>query len=229
MEEIVVGIDSSTQSTKAIAWTRSGVLVAEGRSPIALHNPRSYWFEQRCKDWWDSCCQALKVLMAQIDPGAIVGVSISNQRETIGFLDHKGEEVRPAMLWLDERSRSQVAALASEIGADVIHNISGRPVDIIPPLYRLAWLRENEPHAFEQTVSFTDVHAYLVFRLCGVLKTSWFSADPMGYFNIQQKKWSQPLLDYLGLSSDRLPKTVPPGTLVGNVSDDASVQTGLVG
>ena len=39
MKDLVVGIDSSTQSTKAIAWTKTGELVAEGRSPIELHNP----------------------------------------------------------------------------------------------------------------------------------------------------------------------------------------------
>jgi xylulokinase len=44
MKDLVVGIDSSTQSTKAIAWTSGGKLVAEGRSPVELHNPRLYWF-----------------------------------------------------------------------------------------------------------------------------------------------------------------------------------------
>ena len=39
MKDLVVGIDSSTQSTKAIAWTKTGEFVAEGRCPIDLLNP----------------------------------------------------------------------------------------------------------------------------------------------------------------------------------------------
>ena len=62
MKDLVVGIDSSTQSTKAIAWTKSGEFVAEGRSPIELHNPRLYWFEQNSRDWWEACQVALQQL-----------------------------------------------------------------------------------------------------------------------------------------------------------------------
>jgi xylulokinase len=227
MDDIVIGIDSSTQSTKAIAWSRTGELIAEGRSPIDISNPRHSWFEQKCQAWWDSCQRALKELTAQIDSDRIAGISISNQRETITFLDRHGKEVRPAMVWLDERAHGQVVTLAREIGADVIHDITGRPVDITPPLYRVAWLKKNEPAAFEKTAFFTDVHAYLVFKLCGHLKTGWISADPMGYFDIRKKEWSSTLLEYLDILPGRLPSVFPPGTLLGKVSGDIAVQTGL--
>ena len=39
MGHFVIGIDSSTQSTKAIAWNKVGKLIAEGRSDIPLSNP----------------------------------------------------------------------------------------------------------------------------------------------------------------------------------------------
>ncbi|UCF92309.1 MAG: FGGY-family carbohydrate kinase [Desulfobacterales bacterium] len=227
MKDLVVGIDSSTQSTKAMAWTPTGQLVAEGRSPVALHNPRLYCFEQNSRDWWDSCRQALRAVTDQVKPERIAGISISNQRETVAFLDEDGQEIRPAMVWLDERSRREVDELASQIGADVIHEITGRPVDTTPALYRLAWLKANEPENFKKTKCFADVQAYLVHKLSGKLKTGWFSADPMGYFDIRQKVWSQVLLDYLGLSPERLPEPFAPGTIIGHVTAEAARQTGL--
>ena len=39
MNRLVIGLDSSTQSTKAIAWNEEGIAVAEGRCDIALSNP----------------------------------------------------------------------------------------------------------------------------------------------------------------------------------------------
>jgi len=227
MKDLVVGIDSSTQSTKAIAWTKTGEIVAEGRNPVELHNPRLYWFEQNSRDWWDSCRIALQQLTNQVDPGRIAGISISNQRETLAFLDIEGNDVRPAMIWLDERSRQQVADLSSQIGADVIHNITGRPPDTTPALYRIAWLKENEPDAFAKTHCFTDVQAFLVSQLSGKLKTGWFSADPLGYFDIRKKVWSQTLLDFLELSPDRFPNPHVPATMIGSVTPDAARQTGL--
>jgi xylulokinase len=228
MKDLVVGIDSSTQSTKAIAWTSGGQLVAEGRSPVELHNPRLYWFEQNSRDWWDACQVALQQLTNQVDPARIAGLSISNQRETVAFLDAEGQDIRPAMVWLDERSRRQVEDMASRIGSDVIHDITGRPVDITPVLYRLAWLKENEAQAFAETKIFADVQAYLVYKLSGQWQTGWFSADPMGYFDIRKKVYSPTLLNDLGLSPDRFPQPFAPGTQIGSVTEDAARLTGLL-
>lgn len=228
MKDLVVGIDSSTQSSKAIAWTKSGELVAEGRSPIELHNPRLYWFEQNSRDWWDSCRVALQQLTTRVKPERIAGISISNQRETVAFVNHDAEDVRPAIVWLDERSRKQVDELASRIGADVIHELTGRPVDITPVLYRLVWLKENEPEAFGLTRLFTDVQAYLVYHLSGQWKTGWFSADPMGYFDIRKKEYSPTLLNYLGLPPTRFPEPFAPGTKIGSVTKQAARLTGLL-
>lgn len=228
MKDLVVGLDSSTQSSKAIAWTKTGESVAEGRCPIDLFNPRLYWFEQNSRDWWNSCRDALRQLTEQINPARIAGISISNQRETVAFVDESGNDIRPSMIWLDERSREQVKKLASHIGADVIHDITGRPVDIIPVLYRLVWLKDNEPQAFEQTRRFVDVQAYLVHKLSGQWKTGWFSADPLGYFDIRRKEYSPKLLDYLGLSADRFPPAFAPGTKIGSITKDAAGQTGLL-
>ena len=227
MKDLVVGIDSSTQSTKVIAWTKTGEFVAEGRSPIDLLNPRLYWFEQNSRDWWDSCRAALKQLMDQVDPARIAGISISNQRETVAFVDDDGRDIRPSMVWLDERSRKQVQEVSSQIGGDIIHDITGRPVDITPVLYRLVWLKENEPQKFEQTRKFVDVQAYLVYKLSGQWQTGWFSADPMGYFDIRKKKYSSELLNYLGLSVDRFPQAFAPGTQIGCITEKAARQTGL--
>ena len=52
--DLVIGIDSSTSATKAIAWDRDGRAVAEGRAWIAMSNPQPGFFEQDPDDWWSS-------------------------------------------------------------------------------------------------------------------------------------------------------------------------------
>ena len=51
MGNIVIGVDSSTQSTKAIAWDSNGNVLAEGRCDIPLNNPSLEKFEQNVEDW----------------------------------------------------------------------------------------------------------------------------------------------------------------------------------
>ena len=52
--DLVIGIDSSTTATKAIAWDRTGAPVADGRAAIPLAQPRPRYFEQDPEDWWRS-------------------------------------------------------------------------------------------------------------------------------------------------------------------------------
>ena len=44
-QDIVIGIDSSTTATKAIAWDSRGRVIAEGRAPVPLSTPEPGWFE----------------------------------------------------------------------------------------------------------------------------------------------------------------------------------------
>ena len=88
--DLVIGIDSSTSATKAIAWDRNGRAIAEGRAPIPMSNPEPGFFEQDPNDWWRSTAQALKDLTAKVDPTRIAAVGISNQRETFGIFAEDG-------------------------------------------------------------------------------------------------------------------------------------------
>ena len=46
-------------------------------------------------------------------------------------------------------------------------------------------------------------------------------------FDLQKKKWSKKILDYLEISENHLPKSFKPGTLLGKISQKASEQCGL--
>ncbi|NIA67717.1 xylulose kinase [Pelagibius litoralis] len=226
--DLVVGIDSSTQSTKAIAWTREGFAEAEGRAPLALSNPKLYHFEQDPESWWTACVTALKELFTQVSPDRVAAIAISNQRETVAFLDAERKSMRPAITWLDERARQEVEDLSAELGADTIHRITGRFPDITPCVYCYLWMKRHEPEIFSRTACFADVQSFLVHRLSGQLKTGWISADPMGLFDLQKKQWSPEILNALDLSEEQMPAVYPPGTHLGDVSDRAAAETGLL-
>ena len=170
--DLVIGIDSSTSATKAIAWDRTGAPIAEGRAAIPLSQPRPRYFEQEPEDWWRSTSLALRDVMAKVDETRIAGVAISNQRETFGIFGEHGETIRPAIVWLDERAIDQMRRFGASFGAEKIHAISGKPVDITPCLYRMIWLRENEPHLLDRAAYVAEVQGYLCFRLTGSWTTS---------------------------------------------------------
>lgn len=226
---LVIGLDSSTQSTKAIAWSMGGELVAEGRADIPMSTPRPGNFEQEPDHWWAAACTALKALCAQIDSRLVDGLAISNQRETMGYFKHDLSPAHPAIVWLDNRSVAEVEELANMIGETRFHEITGKPKDVTPGHSRILWLKKNRPEVMLRAPKIYDVNAYLTFRLTGEAVTSWASADPSGVFNIEKKQWSSTVLVAIGVGADQFARTVAPGKLVGRILPRAAQQTGLPG
>ena len=226
--DLVIGLDSSTQSTKAIAWTREGEAVAEARAPIAMSTPRTGWVEQDVEDWWSAAMLALKGIATTVDPARIAGLAIANQRETVALVDSALKAIRPAMVWLDERAGDEVARMTSGFGGDRLHAITGKPPDPTPVVYRLSWLRHHAPDELDTCAKILDVHGFLTGRLTGRAVASWTSADPFGVFDITSMSWSTPVLASLGLNTACFAELERPGALVGALQAGVAHQTGLI-
>ena len=227
MSRLVIGVDSSTQSTKAIAWDRNGESIAVGRYDIPLSTPLPGRFEQNPEDWWKAFCESTKTLARKIDIRDVDALSISNQRETIAYLDEDGYSIYPAMLWMDERARVEVEELSEMVGKDRILQLTGRPPDTCPSVYRILWMKKNEPQIHAKVHCIADVQTFLLKRLSGHFHTGWISSDPQGMFDLERKEWSQEIIQHLGIGVSQLPKTFSPGSLIGTVSKKASEETGL--
>ena len=225
--DLVIGVDSSTTSTKAIAWDRSGAAVAQATGPLDLVALPGNCFEQDAPSWWDSLGVALRALFEKIDPARVAALAISNQRETMVPLDAEDRPLHRAMLWLDERGRPYFEPLAAQFGGGWLHETTGRHLDLTPTLPRFAWLRDREPGVFARAAMFTDVQGYLVRHLTGRFATSTASADSFGLFDMRSGGWSQTLLAGLALEQNRLPELARPGTLLGETHAAAAAATGL--
>jgi xylulokinase len=225
--DLVVGIDSSTTATKAIAFDREGRLVAEGRASVPLRNPGPGRFEQSVHDWWESLATALADLFRHVDPERVAALSISNQRETVGFLDAEGQEIRPAILWLDDRCRPDIDLVEERLGPGRFLAITGKTPDPTPAVFSFSWLRRCEPQTWRRLAEAVDVHGYLVRRLTGARATSWGSADPFGFLDLPGKSYSPEILAAIGVEAEVFFPPVRPGTVIGEVTPAAAAATGL--
>lgn len=224
---LVIGLDCSTTACKAIAFDPQGRAVAEGRASLPLEMPQPAWHEQPAESWWRAAQQALLAVTRQIDPSCLAALAISIQRETFVVTDAAGQALRPAMVWMDERSRAILPRLAAEYGGERFHQEAGKPLsaNLVPG--KLAWLRAHEPEVFAATRRVLDVHAFLAGRLTGQYVTSWGCADPTGLFDMRSNQWNWTLIEALGLDPACLPTAVAPGELVATVSSAAAQLTGL--
>ena len=219
----VIGIDCSTTATKAVVWDEEGRSVAEGRGTFPLLAPRPGWYEQDAEEWWRSIKTALKEAAGKVDPRNIRALGLTHQRESFVCADEEGRPLRQAILWMDARSHKEV----EQHGSERLHEITGKPPSVTPALYKLLWLRANEPDLLDRTARVLDVHAFLVHRLTGEWRTSWACADPLGLLDMRTFDWSDEVLETAGLERGQMVELAEPGAVLGGLGDDVARETGL--
>ena len=226
--DVVLAIDCSTTASKAVAWDRTGAAVAEGRSPLSLRSPFPGWGEQRPGEWWKATVAAIQDVVARVDPARIAALCVTHQRETFVPVRDDGTPLRDAILWLDERSRSQLAELDRVFGNDALHRLTGRPPSMTQSLPKLRWLVEHEPETILGADRIVEVHAWLVHALTGTWRTSLASADPTGCVDMARAAWADGIIREIGLRPDQFVSVSPPGSPIGIVSRSAAEATGLL-
>lgn len=223
VRDLLVALDCSTTASKAVVFDASGHTVAVGRSPIRLHQPGPGMHEQDPDSWWSATCAAIGQAMAQVATERIAALCITTQRETFVCVDDQDRPIYPGILWMDTRARDLVA----ELGSTRVHELSGRPPDNTPSLYKIAWLLRHRPEAMARARHLADVSAYLHHRLVGRWVASSASADCIGLFDMTRMAWSDELVAHIGLDATLLPEVVAPGEQIGLLDASAAQLTGL--
>ncbi|PTE09631.1 xylulokinase [Mesorhizobium helmanticense] len=227
MDDVVIGIDASTTAVKAIAFTRDGKELFQAREIYPLSNPRPGHFEQDAELWWAALLGALRQVTDAVGAERVAAIAVAHQRETFTLIDSTGKPLIPAILWLDERARPQVARLSAELGREAIRDWSGKPPDPTPALYAIAWLAEHQPQVLSKAAALVDVHGFFVHRLTGRLVTSTASADPLGLLDVENGTWHPRLVAAAGLRPEQLPELVGPSEICGGLTGSVARTTGL--
>jgi xylulokinase len=225
---LLLAVDASTTACKAFLFDVAGHIVSEGRVPIDLHHPEPDGWEQDPEQWWQGTLEAVRAAvlgLAESERKNIVAGCITHQRETVVATDPQGCALAPALVWMDGRCRQDVEVACQKLGAQTLHELSGKPPSVTPSLYKLMYLLREHPRL--ANAHFSDVHAWLARRLVGRSVTSLGSADPLGLIDMREGTWSSALCDLLGVASTQLPELVAPAAALGPLLPQVARLTGL--
>jgi xylulokinase len=214
---LVVGVDTSTQSTKALVVdAATGRVVARGQAPHTVSSGAGR--ESDPRQWWDALSEALRQCGDAAREAA--AVSIGGQQHGLVTLDAQGEPVRPALLWNDVRSAPQARRLIEELGgpkawAERTGSVPGASFTVT----KWAWLAEHEPEALRATKAVRLPHDYLTERLTGEGTTDRGDASGTGWWASATESYDDEILARVGLDPALLPRVVRPGEVAGTVRD----------
>ncbi|MEV5935011.1 xylulokinase [Streptomyces sp. NPDC052079] len=212
---LVVGVDTSTQSTKALVVdAATGRVVASGQAPHTVTSGAGR--ESDPRQWWEALTEALRQCGEPAHEAA--AVSIGGQQHGLVTLDGHGEPVRPALLWNDLRSAPQSRRLIEELGgAKFWAERTGSVPTASFTVTKWAWLAEHEPDAVRATRAVRLPHDYLTERLTGEGTTDRGDTSGTGWWASGTETYDGEILAHVGLDPALLPRMVRPGEVAGTV------------
>ncbi|MFF8386755.1 xylulokinase [Streptomyces kanasensis] len=232
MDPLVIGVDSSTQSTKAaVVDAASGRLLAVGRAPHTVTGEGGAR-ESDPERWWAALAEAVAAALAEAgaDPRAVTGLAVAGQQHGLVVLDGAGRPLRPALLWNDTRSAPQAAALTGALGAGAWLERTGSVPVASMTAAKWRWLRENEPRSADAAAAVRLPHDFLTERLTGTAATDPGDASGTCWYSTATGAWDPELLALLELDPALLPRVAPSaGTRVGTLTAAAAEALGLPG
>lgn len=211
ISELVIAIDSSTTSTKAIVVDAQGQVLADAKVEFPMTTPQLSHYEQDPADWWNSTKAAVGQAVSQLsatDRGRFRYVCATVQRQYFALVDDQGKALRPGILWLDGRAAKQV----QDIGSRRVHELSGFQPDATPSIYKIAWLKQHEPETLQEAAEVVGMHEYLTHAMTGRRADSVATADSLGLLDSAGLTYAEELLDLAGIERLQLAELVPPLT-----------------
>lgn len=226
---LVLGVDSSTQSTKVEARdAETGALVASGSAPHPTTSPPCS--EQDPEAWWS----ALRAALAEAGRPDVAAVAVAGQQHGMVVLDENGAVLRPAKLWNDTESAADADRLIERLGgprawAEAVGSVPVASFTIT----KLSWLHREGPEAFAHLAHVLLPHDWLTHRLTGTFVTDRGDASGTGYWSPAEGRWRTDLLRLVddGPGDDgwaaRLPTVLGPTEAAGEVRPGAATALGL--
>jgi len=230
METYYLAVDIGTGSVRAALVDSRGAIVSLTAREHEQIVPRYGWSEQRPADWWQGAAGAIREVLDSIPNAAanVAAVCACGQMHGTVLIDADGQLTREtAPLWNDKRTLAQVAAFRADHSAASYLPLTANPATPAWPGFKLQWLKQYEPNAYERATTVFMPKDYINFRLTGERAWDWSDASTSFLMDPQTRTWSQPMLDALQLDGRKLPPIRSPQDILGTVTAEAAQATGL--
>ncbi|MHB0740265.1 glycerol kinase GlpK [Peptostreptococcus stomatis] len=224
MEKYILSFDAGTTSSRAIIFNKKGQIINVAQKEFQQIYPKAGWVEHDPMEIWASQSGvAREVLeMSAIRPDQIVGIGITNQRETTIVWDkNTGKPVYNAIVWQCRRTASYCERLKEKGWIDKIRDKTGLVLDAYFSATKIAWILDNVEGAREKAergdLLFGTVDTWLVWNLTRgkVHVTDYSNASRTMLFNIKDLKWDDEILEALNIPRSMMPEVKDSSCIYG--------------
>lgn len=224
MEKYILSFDAGTTSSRAIIFDKKGQIINVAQKEFQQIYPKAGWVEHDPMEIWASQSGVAREVLEKsaIRPDQIVGIGITNQRETTIVWDkNTGKPIYNAIVWQCRRTASYCERLKEKDWIDKIRDKTGLVVDAYFSATKIAWILDNVEGAREKAergdLLFGTVDTWLVWNLTRgkVHVTDYSNASRTMLFNIKDLKWDDEILDVLNIPKAMMPEVKDSSCIYG--------------
>ena len=225
MEQYILALDQGTTSSRAILFDRRGQIASVGQYDFPQIYPQAGWVEHDPADIWGSESRAAAEALRAVKPGQVLGIGVTNQRETTLLWDKKtGQPVYNAIVWQCRRTAEMCEELKKRGLTERIQATTGLLLDAYFSATKICWILDNVPGARDRAergeLLFGTVESYLIWKLTGSHVTDYSNASRTMLFDIHNLRWDEELCDILHIPMSILPRPVSNSEIYGTVKPD---------
>lgn len=229
MDNYLIGIDIGTTGTKAMLFSDRGRILGHAYHAYSLNNPKVGYSEQNAEDWWNAVQKTVREVVSNVlNPASVKAIAISSQGGTLVPVDEMGRPLRSAIVWNDSRCRDEENEFEREVGTkEYVYQTTGWKMNCSLPMLEIRWIKNHEPEVFERTAKYLTVPDFISLKMTGKAVVDIENAGINQLFDIRENKYDKKLMNFTGVEIEQLPEVLYPGSVIGNLTDDAASALGL--
>lgn len=231
MEKYLLGLDYGTGGSKCTIINTDGKELAYAFEEYQILTECPGWSEHNAPNYWAAACRMIRKALADamIDPAKIAGIAASSALPSIVMVDKDGNPVANAYNLMDRRAVDQVAWLKEHIGENEIFEVSKNKLEDHPVIVNLMWEKTNRPDVFAKIHKVLTIDGYINFKLTGKYTCHYSGAAFYGVaYNLLKRSFDLEILFKTGIPSSFFPELFRCEDLIGEVTAEAALSTGLV-
>lgn len=233
MDKYIIIIDQGTTSTRVILFDSRGNIIGleqKELKPIikngAILHDANLIYEDTISLF------TLLLDKVNIDYSQIIGVGITNQRETTVLWNKETQEpVDLAIVWQSTHTNYICEELVEKGYSDLITSKTGLRINPYFSASKVMHILKTNSLAQKimknKKLAFGTIDSYLVSRLTkGCHYTDFTNASRTMMFNIHTLSWDDELLNIYGIDKDILPKVIGSNDYISKISDERILHYG---
>jgi xylulokinase len=223
----LLGIDIGTTGCKASIFSIEGDLLATAYAEYDVQRPQAGWAQLDADQVWERAKNTIRKVTIACGSDPVTALSVSSLGEAMVPVSRDRRVLGPSLLNFDLRGLEYLPELQERMPSDWLYRVNGNALGNHFSLTKLKWIKDNQPDLYRQADSFLLWSSFIAYMLGAKPAVDYSLANRTLLFDLEQRDWSDELIDLACLDREKLPEVVPTGMVVGQVSDSVGEELNL--